>query len=328
MKTLAPFEEAHNNFTSFDIKALQRSDLGPYSFEDSYAEIEGIAGQLSYLGNHKEFLRNSPLISQGHINEATARLNKFNELANQINAFVPTQAANPNEEKNRIATEIGNLQQDVANSLSLIIHTIRLEELGVEDYRLAATEKEKRADELLQQLTLKSEEAAGALEKIKEISGNAGATVYSEVFKNQARKNAEAASKWFSSSVVFLVVVFVYVAYLVFLDHPQDIERAETVAREAIRNVLLLSVLSVGLFQSIKNYNANKHLQVVNEHRQNAIETFEAFSNAAPDVQVKSIVLIQATQSIFAADQTGYLNKDSETNLSLNFSDLIGKIQK
>lgn len=199
---------------------------------------------------------------------------------------------------------------------------------GVEDYRLAATEKEKRADELLKQLTLNTEEAAGALEKIKEISGNAGATVYSEVFKKQAKKHSDAATNWFYSSAVFLVVVFVYVAYLVFFDRSADAERAETVAREAIRNVLLLSVLSVGLFQSIKNYNANKHLQVVNEHRQNAIETFEAFSNAAPDAQVKSTVLIQATQSVFAADQTGYLSKDTETNLSLNFADLIGKIQR
>ncbi len=328
MKNLSNFEEGYRIFSEFDIKALKRSELGPFSFEGSYVEIEGIARELKYLGNHKGFLESNPLISQTHIDDVASRLKRFNQLANEIVAFIPTQVTNPNEEKNRIANEVSNLQRDVANTLSLTIHSIRLEELGDEDYRAAAAEKERRADELLDQLMLKMEEASGALGKIKEISGNAGATVYSEVFKMQAKKHNEIAQKWFKSSAAFLAIVFMYVFYLVFLDHPQDVEKAETIAREAIRNVLLLSVLSVGLFQSIKNYNANKHLEVVNEHRQNAIETFEAFSNAASDPQVKSTILIQATQSIFAADQTGYLSKDSETNLSLNFSELIGKMQK
>jgi hypothetical protein len=62
-------------------------------------------------------------------------------------------------------------------------------------------------------------------------------------------------------------------------------------------------------------YRAYKHNAVVNRHRANALATFEAFAKAASDMETKNAVLLQATQCIFAPQQTGYVSGEPETTM-------------
>ena len=72
---------------------------------------------------------------------------------------------------------------------------------------------------------------------------------------------------------------------------------------------LFLSPIYVWLNRSIKNYSAQKHLEVINTHRQNALETFDTFVTAAGDNrETRDAVLLAATDAIFDANQTGYLS--------------------
>ena len=72
---------------------------------------------------------------------------------------------------------------------------------------------------------------------------------------------------------------------------------------------LFLSPIYVWLNRSIKNYTAQKHLEVINTHRQNALETFDTFVAAAGDNrETRDAVLLAATEAIFDANQTGYLS--------------------
>ena len=71
----------------------------------------------------------------------------------------------------------------------------------------------------------------------------------------------------------------------------------------------MLSPIYVWLNRSIKNYTAQKHLEVINIHRQNALETFDTFVAAAGDNrETRDAVLLSATDAIFDANQTGYLS--------------------
>ena len=70
----------------------------------------------------------------------------------------------------------------------------------------------------------------------------------------------------------------------------------------------LLSLIYLVLNRSIKNYTAQKHLEVINRHRQNALETFERFVSSAARQETKEEVLLAATNAIFDANQTGYLS--------------------
>ena len=68
------------------------------------------------------------------------------------------------------------------------------------------------------------------------------------------------------------------------------------------------------LNRSIKNYTAQKHLEVINTHRQNALETFDTFVTAAGENrETRDAVLLSATEAIFDANQTGYLSTKSSS---------------
>lgn len=58
---------------------------------------------------------------------------------------------------------------------------------------------------------------------------------------------------------------------------------------------------------SARNYRAQRHNEVVNRHRQNALRTFETFAVAATEPATKDAVLIAAAKSIFEAQRSGYL---------------------
>jgi len=51
----------------------------------------------------------------------------------------------------------------------------------------------------------------------------------------------------------------------------------------------------------------------VNQHRQNALSTFETFVKAAADDQTKGAVLLQATQAIFTPQVTGFIAQESDS---------------
>lgn len=70
-----------------------------------------------------------------------------------------------------------------------------------------------------------------------------------------------------------------------------------------------LSLVFLLLNRSIKNYTAEKHLEVINTHRQNALETFDTFVAAAEgNRDTRDQVLLAATRAIFEANQSGYLS--------------------
>ena len=73
-----------------------------------------------------------------------------------------------------------------------------------------------------------------------------------------------------------------------------------------------LSPIYVWLNRSIKNHTAQKHLEVINVHRQNALETFDTFVAAAEgNRDTRDQVLLAATKAIFDTNQSGYLSTKS-----------------
>jgi hypothetical protein len=75
----------------------------------------------------------------------------------------------------------------------------------------------------------------------------------------------------------------------------------------------MFSGLFAGVVWMGRIYRAHRHNYVINKHRQNALSTFETFAKAAADEQTKAAVLLQATQSIFSLQQSGYLSQESES---------------
>ena len=133
---------------------------------------------------------------------------------------------------------------------------------------------------------------------------------YEALFGNQARKYRNGSWIWLGMAIL---TTLAFVGALYWLPTPTFLEsggnRLNQVLQGLFAKAILLSPIYVWLNRSIKNYTAQKHLEVINTHRQNALETFDTFVTAAGDNrETRDAVLLSATDAIFDANQTGYLS--------------------
>lgn len=131
---------------------------------------------------------------------------------------------------------------------------------------------------------------------------------YKAIFADQAKKHRDGAWFWLAMAVVGIAAFF-----LAFYKLPISLESGDSESTQILQNffakVFLLSPIYLWLNRSIKNYTAQKHLEIINTHRQNALETFDTFVAAAKgNRETRDAVLLSATDAIFDANQTGYLS--------------------
>ena len=138
------------------------------------------------------------------------------------------------------------------------------------------------------------------------------------IFAKQAKEHRQASQRWLIATGG-LIVVFGAVFYWLF----EALRLGGTEWVEVLQNVFtkgfLLTLIYLVLNRSIKNYTAHKHLEVVNRHRQNALDTFDDFVDSAGENQeTKDAVLLAATNAIFDANQSGYLSAKMKRTDNVN----------
>jgi hypothetical protein len=84
--------------------------------------------------------------------------------------------------------------------------------------------------------------------------------------------------------------------------------------------VVILSILLTATLWCGRVYKALMHQSAMNRHRALSLQTFQAFTAAASDLQTKDAVLLEATRAIFAPCATGYVESgtasaDSESRV-------------
>ena len=131
---------------------------------------------------------------------------------------------------------------------------------------------------------------------------------YKEIFENQAKQYRKGAWIWLGAAGAATIAFFGAFYWL-----SKSLGPEGPGLTEALQNLFtkgfLLSPIYVWLNRSIKNYTAQKHLEVINTHRQKALETFDRFVKAAGENrETRDAVLLSATEAIFDANQTGYLS--------------------
>ena len=130
---------------------------------------------------------------------------------------------------------------------------------------------------------------------------------YKVIFETQAKNPQENARFWMIMAAVATAAfggVFILLSALLGSGGTQ----LTGILQNIFTKGFVLSPIYVWLNRSIKNYTAQKHLEVINTHRQNALETFDTFVAAAEgNRETRDEVLKTATRAIFDANQTGYL---------------------
>lgn len=155
-------------------------------------------------------------------------------------------------------------------------------------------------------------EMQGALDRVRQAAAEAGVAQHAIHFKDEAEFHKRQSLYWLVAAIVFASAA---IAYALWSLGPQLNDLSATTIPRAIQlivpRLVVIFVLTFGLVWSVRNFAASRHNFVVNRHRQNALSSFETFVKGAGDAHTKDAVLLQATQSIFAPQDSGFVRNEN-----------------
>ena len=173
---------------------------------------------------------------------------------------------------------------------------------------------------------IKEDNLTSILDSAKVELSKGGVSKHTEIFKDQAKKHLKEAKKWRTISLILMIInivgaIIMYSVIVYFITELLDKIEA------GILTAILISFISYGIVQSVRNFFAEKHNEQINQHKANCLSTYNTFIDSA-DTESKSVILHYATQTIFSHQNTGYLSKESPTQNPNPIVEVIKNIHK
>ncbi|MEN6490324.1 MAG: hypothetical protein ABFD66_15835 [Smithella sp.] len=177
------------------------------------------------------------------------------------------------------------------------------------------------------QLEESKKQAEGILDEIRKVAAEQGVSQQAIYFKEEYEMHKTESEKWFKYTLIMaavlavVAVAFVFASKWSFLAPKDSYEALQLVASK----VFIYATLSYLLYMSGKNFLSHKHNSVLNRHRQNALMTFKAMSDAGKTQECKEIILAQAAYCMFSPQETGYIKVVSGDSGMRTFLESIPK---
>ena len=173
-----------------------------------------------------------------------------------------------------------------------------------------ATE-ELRAKGMLGQAETDTKKASLDIESIiraaREASASAGVGVFTSDFAAQSSVFETQATTWLKWTMGLAAATLVLSIASFWFPLHSDATAAQII-QYLTSKVVVLGVLLATTVWCGRIYKATKHQASTNNHRANALKTFQAFIKATDDEGTRNAVLLETTRSIFAHGTTGYLD--------------------
>lgn len=292
-----------------DLEGLKRSDLS-----GSRLDFGSVHQDLVVVhGIFREILTSSgtsrTTLSDTAVQIVRSYLPQFYEIEGEIKDF-DVRVENPTERHADLLQKISNFYREARSGLDPIITYVRSTQMGksqteFNDFFDTAVKKWKEFD-------AESEAKLQKLDDLRIARENQIATTsiadHVKFFDNQAEEHRASAQRWLTSTICMTIVFVSIVIWVLSFIKPTG-DDWTPILQNLFTKGFVLSVFYMLLNRSIKNYAAEKHLEVVNLHRKNALATFDAFAKASENnPHTRDQVLLAATNAIFDANQSGYLS--------------------
>ena len=319
---------------TIDLEKLKRSDLSGagFSFESVHSSLL-IVHKMFYeiLTSSNESLVN---ISRSELQTVVSNLKQFYDYARQILKF-EIKGENPSENYKSILTNITQFCEDMKGPLRnhiAYLNSNKVDQLAnqinttltaaEEKVNTAISSETERLQKISEEAQQKEEKRQESFDKIYVQLQNQLAekpiSQYKEIFSDQAKKHRTMAWVWLSGTGLLTLAfggIFAWLFLWLLKDFVPTADNVSVILSNLLTKGFLLSLVFLLLNRSIKNYTAEKHLEVINTHRQNALETFDVFVTAAEgNRETRDAVLLAATRAIFEANQTGYLSAKTSSS--------------
>ena len=155
--------------------------------------------------------------------------------------------------------------------------------------------------------------AEDVLADVRQLAAEGGVSQYAAVFATAATTHQKQ-KKWWLVALGGLSILAVIVASWwigVELQPQSDMGLGLAVQMTAVK-LFVFGILSYIIVLTGRGYRAAAHNQIVNEHRRDALKTFQTFVKATSDDATKDTILVQATQSIFSHRPSGFGQQEND----------------
>lgn len=317
---------------SFNFKDLERTEeLGrDYNFKEASQILEDIYKDLVVVSNQADSLKVALEVGQ----QIDSLAQRFKNQIDSIKKFVLKDNPNASNQYNTINQEVKNLQQDGYRQLQPLIERLSVlnlkpKEIDAQFSKLAESIKE--VDKIKEDLQKKRDNIEVSLKEVRESLGEKGTIISRNDFQGQASEHNVLAGSWFIASISSILVTILLVIVLLsgvlgwLFPSLKLIPGNENILHNIqiiLFKVVMLSIAYVVMYQSIKNYKVNKHLYVVNKHRQLALHVYPYMANATSNQEQSNSIVVQAAKAIFDQGTTGYLD-GNENQTPVNLTEVI-----
>ena len=303
-----------------DLDKLERAGLSEagFSFEPVQEDLMTVYSRLrEILASPQEWLLN---LSSGDISTVNQYLQQFYVNVREIESF-SLRVENPTETHATLLQEIlqwCNEAKKPLGDITTFLSSRKVDQLetdvnvtvakAVDQLNAETSRTKQHNEEVEKQESNRQQEFEQLKLELQNQLTEKPISQYKAIFQEQAKVHQKNARFWLGMAGV---ATFAFAVAFVLLSIFVKIE--STALPGTLQNLFtkgfLLSPIYVWLNRSIKNHTAQKHLEVINTHRQNALETFDTFVAAAEgNRETRDAVLLAATEAIFDANQTGYLS--------------------
>ncbi|MBN2350088.1 MAG: hypothetical protein JXJ22_14710 [Bacteroidales bacterium] len=139
-----------------------------------------------------------------------------------------------------------------------------------------------------------------------------GVSTHAKSFNEQAEKHRKNAKNWkYSSFALIILTIAIVIFFFLIITNKIDETEIRKLIETSILATIIISILTFSLTLTIKNYFAEKHNESINQHKANCLSTFNTFIDSA-DQERKQAILLQATQTIFSHQSSGFLSKEND----------------
>ena len=159
------------------------------------------------------------------------------------------------------------------------------------------------------------DEAEAVLADVRDLAKEQGVTQHAAIFSDAAKEYEKQKKPWLRAfGMLSLLAIAVAVALIVFgLGSPAGSGELGVAIQVTAAKLFGFGVLSYAILLTGRGYRAAAHNQIINEHRRNALRSFQAFVDGAADEATKNAVLVQATHSIFSHRPSGFGQQENDT---------------
>ncbi|MFZ5906349.1 MAG: hypothetical protein ACOYVJ_02925 [Nitrospirota bacterium] len=304
-------------FLQFDKeKLIARPEWGTITLEDVRSDIDRIYSIINYLK-----VLPVELLTINAISSITNEIQQVNGLFDTINKF-SIESGSPAQQRDQFISQIQNRADSLYAAASPWIPFLAYQKgdvaRNVESLTASVKEAEILVKEAKTNIDQKGKEIDDIIIKAREASASAGAAVFTQDFKKEASELKETAQIWLKVTA-FLGVITVFAAAFLWYFTEAGLDQGQ-IWQKITTKIVVLGILVTATIWCGKIYRALMHQSAIYQHRALSIQTLQAFSSAAKDVQIKDAVVLEAAKAVFSSTSTGYIDssKDgSEGNIKI-----------